>query len=240
MTRGRGVVVGVLVGAVLAGGWFVQRRPRDGGAPRGKVNISEAEGARLFGTPCCTGSSRAGGIQRVRRTCTSAPPRGWCGQLGDPNTAFLSPDRLRRSARVVVVGSYTGVGMVVGHLRDGWVTVLSRRALVRPAERAGNSCGGRPVEAGWAADEELDGGRSGANALRGPLGSTVKPFDRGVLGEYLRFFTLERRDIRVRSVQRATILDDHVGYVAVAAFYRFDRISNLHRTVRFAGEGFLA
>ena len=212
MTRGKGFVIGVLVGAVLAGGWFVQRGLA-ARAPRAKVNISEAEGARLFDAV----------LRRVEQSWVDSSTSeelyerattGLVQQLGDPNTAFLSPDRLRR-LREVVAGSYTGVGMNVD-IRDGWVTVLAPRPG-SPAERAGIRAADRLVEVdgqptkSWTVEEAR-------NALRGPLGSTVKlVIERG--GAKIPL-TLERSDIRVRSVQRATILDDHVGYVAVAAFTR--------------------
>jgi carboxyl-terminal processing protease len=54
------------------------------------------------------------------------------------------------------------------------------------------------------------------NALRGPLGSAVKVVvDRG--GAKITF-VLERSDIHVRSVQRVVMLDNHVGYFAIASF----------------------
>ena len=137
---------------------------------------------------------------------------GLVAELHDPNTTFLTPDRLRR-LKEVVSGSYRGVGMSVD-IRDGWITVLSPRPG-SPAERAGLRAGDRLVELDghpmnhWTVEEAR-------NALRGPLGSTVKLV---IVRLGVRIpLTLERSDIHVRSVQRATMLDDHAGYLAVTSF----------------------
>ncbi len=211
MNRARVVIVSVgLVGAVAAGAWFVQRGVA-ARAVHGKSTISEAQGARMFDAV----------MRRVEESWVDSTSTedlyerattGLVQQLGDPNTAFLTPDRLRR-LREVVSGSYRGVGMSVD-TRDGWITVLAPRPG-SPAERAGIRAGDRLVEIdgqamkSWTVEEAR-------NALRGPLGSTVKlVIDRG--GAKIPL-TLERSDIHVRSVQRATILDDHAGYAAVASF----------------------
>ena len=191
------------------GRWFVQHgvaaRP-----VRGK-SIGEAEGARLFDAV----------LQRVEESAVDSssaeelyqvPPAGLVEQLGDPNTAFLTADRLRRM-REVVSGSYPGVGVFVD-VRDGWITVLAPRPG-SPAERSGIRAADRLVEIdgqamkSWTVEEAR-------NALRGPPGSKVKlVIERG--GAMIPL-TLERSDIHVRSVQRATVLDDHVGYLAIASF----------------------
>ena len=201
---------GVLVGAALAGIWFVQRGIASRSA-HGKNTISEAEGAKLLDAV----------MRRVEESWVDSSSSdelyqrataGLVQQLGDPNTAFLTPARLR-NLREVVAGSYSGVGMNVD-TRDGWITVLAPRPG-SPAERAGIRAADRLLEVdgqamkSWTVEEAR-------NALRGPLGSKVKlVIERN--GAKIPL-TLERSDIRVRSVQRATILDDHVGYVAVASF----------------------
>ncbi len=210
MTRARTVAVtSVLAGAVILGGWFMQRGLATRGA-RGKP-MSEAEGAKLFDAVLRrvedSWVDSATSEELYQRATT-----GLVQQLGDPNTAFLSPDRLRR-LREVVSGSYRGVGMSVD-TRDGWITVLAPRPG-SPSERAGIRAGDRLIELdgqamkSWTVEEAR-------NALRGPLGSTVKlVIERG--GARIPL-TLERSDIHVRSVQRITILDDHAGYVAIASF----------------------
>jgi carboxyl-terminal processing protease len=209
MNRARVIALSVLAGAVLTGGWFVQRGLTSH-APRGKT-LSESDGAKLFDAV----------LQRVEESwvdSTSAEElyrratAGFVAELGDPNTAFLTPDRLRR-LREVVSGSYNGVGMSVD-IRDGWITVLAPRPG-SPAERGGMRAGDRLVEIdgqpmkSWTVEEAR-------NALRGPLGSRVKlVIERGGVRIPL---TLERSDIHVRSVQRAMLIGDRVGYMAVSGF----------------------
>ncbi|MFI5244923.1 MAG: S41 family peptidase, partial [Gemmatimonadales bacterium] len=210
MTRARLLsVTVVLAGATIAGAYFMQR----GLAPRGARgnSMNETEGAKLFDAVLRrveeSWVDSASSEELYRRATT-----GLVQQLGDPNTAFLTPDRLRR-LREVVSGSYSGVGMNVDS-RDGWITVLAPRPG-SPAERAGIRAGDRVVEVdgqatrSWTTDEAR-------NALRGPLGSTVKlVIERA--GARIPL-TLERSDIHVRSVQRAAILDDHTGYAAIGSF----------------------
>ena len=210
MTRGKLILVtALLAGGAIVGARFYQRGlvPQ---SPRGQA-LSEAAGARLFDAV----------LQRVTDSWVDSASAeelyqratvGLVQQLGDPNTAFLTPDRLRR-LREVVSGSYRGVGMSVDS-RDGWITVLAPRPG-SPAERGGIRSGDRLVEIdgqamkSWTVEEAR-------NALRGPIGTTVKLIiDRG--GAKIPL-SLERSDIHVRSVQRVAILDDHVGYAAIASF----------------------
>ncbi|HEY2850313.1 MAG TPA: S41 family peptidase [Gemmatimonadaceae bacterium] len=211
MTRARAIVVAVvLLAALVVGGRYYQRGLATSPA-RGGSSLTAAQGARLLDAV----------MQRVSDSWVdslsdeelySRAAAGLVDQLGDPNTTFLSPDRLKR-LREVVSGSYHGVGMSVDR-RDGWVVVLAPRPG-SPAERAGLRAGDRMLEIdgqpmkSWTVEEAR-------NALRGPLGSTVKVVvDRG--GAKIPF-VLERSDIHVRSVQRVTMLDNHVGYFAIASF----------------------
>jgi carboxyl-terminal processing protease len=141
VTRGR--IFGVsmmLTAAVLGGGWFVQRGVSSRGG-HGK-SLSEADGARLFDAvlrrveDSWVDSASSEELYRLAAT-------GLVQQLGDPNTTFLTPERLGR-LREVVSGSYRGVGMSVDS-RDGWITVLAPRPG-SPAERAGIRAGDRLVE----------------------------------------------------------------------------------------------
>ena len=138
---------------------------------------------------------------------------GLMDQLGDPNSAYLTPDRLER-LQLTASNAYRGVGLQVDVL-DGWITVAQPRPG-SPAERAGLQTGDRLVELdnksmrGWTVAEAR-------NALRGPLGSMVNlAVERGQ-GTRIAV-TLERADIRVRAVTRAVVLEGGVGYVAVTTF----------------------
>jgi carboxyl-terminal processing protease len=210
VSRARAIAAGtVLAGAFLAGGWFVQRGIA-ARAPRGRA-ITEADGAKLFDAVLRVVEDRwvdSTSAEDLYQRATT----GLVQQLGDPNTAFLSPDRLHK-LREVVSGSYIGVGMSVDS-REGTITIVAPRPG-SPAERGGIRAGDRLVELdgqavkGWTVEEAR-------NSLRGPLGSTVKlVVERGGVRIPI---ALERSDIHVRSVQRATILDDHVGYAAIASF----------------------
>ena len=210
MTRARAFIVAiVLLAAVIIGGRYYQRGLASSAAHRSA--LSAAQGARLLDAV----------MQRVSDSWVDTTSEdelyerataGLVEELGDPNTAFLSPDRLKR-LREVVSGSYHGVGMSVDR-REGWIVVLAPRPG-SPAERAGLRAGDRMIEIdgqptkSWTMEEAR-------NALRGPLGSTVKVVvDRG--GAKIPF-VLERSDIHVGSVQRVAMLDSHVGYFAIASF----------------------
>ena len=141
---------------------------------------------------------------------------GLLDELGDPNSAYLTPDRLERLERTAS-NSYVGVGLQVD-VRDGWVTVTAARAG-SPAERVGLQPGDRLVEVdgrsmrGWTVDEAR-------LAFRGPPGSTVAlAVERGGGGAGTRLqVTLERAEILNRAVARATVLDGGVGFLAVTTF----------------------
>ena len=210
MKRARAFIVAIiLLAAVIIGGRYYQRGLTSS-TTHGSV-LSATQGARLLDAV----------MQRVSDSWVDSTSEedlyqraaaGLVDQLGDPNTTFLSPDRLKR-LREVVSGSYHGVGMSVDR-RDGWVVVLAPRPG-SPAERAGLRAGDRMLEIdgqpmkSWTVEEAR-------NALRGPLGSTVKVVvDRG--GAKIPF-VLERSDIHVRSVQRVAMLEGHVGYFAIASF----------------------
>jgi len=140
---------------------------------------------------------------------------GMLDELGDPNSAYLTPERLERLERTAS-NSYVGVGLQVD-MRDGWVTVAQPRPG-SPAERAGLQPGDRLVEVdgrsmrGWTVDEARI-------AFRGPPGSTVGlVYERGSGAASRHTVALERAELTIRAVTRATVLDGGVGYLSVSTF----------------------
>ncbi len=194
----------LILAALLSGGWLVQR------AVNGR-DTSAREGAMLLESV----------MARVRENFVEEVPeqdlwelaaRGMLDELGDPNSAYLTPDRLERLDRIAA-NAYRGVGMSVD-TRDGWIVVTQPRPG-SPAERAGIQVGDRLVEvegksmAGWTVGEARQ-------ALQGPLGSRVElVVERN--GSRHRV-TLERADIRRSAVARATLLDGGVGFLAITTF----------------------
>lgn len=195
----------LIAGAVLAGAWMLGRA-LDRDARR------EEEGARLLDAVMT--KVREVYVEEVdEETLWQGAIAGMMDQLGDPNSAYLTPERLER-LQLAASNAYRGVGLQVDVL-DGWITVAQPRPG-SPAERAGLQTGDRLVELdgksmrGWTVGEAR-------NALRGPLGSTVNLVVERGQGTRISV-TLERADIRVRAVTRAVVLDGGVGYVAVTTF----------------------
>ncbi len=190
---------------LLAGAWLVARA-LNGDSRR------QLEGQRLLDTV----------MQSVRTQFVDSVPEellwqhaleGLVAELGDPHSAYLPPDRVER-LRLQSQNSYRGVGLTVD-VRDGWITVAQPR-VGSPAERAGLQPGDRLVE--------IDGtSMQGATVeearqrLRGPLGTRVKVVIERGNGNRIPL-ELERADIRVSAVARATVLNGGVGYVAVTTF----------------------
>lgn len=139
---------------------------------------------------------------------------GMLYELHDPHSVFLSAERLARLTERTS-GHYAGIGVQID-VRDGWIVVVTPLPG-SPAEQAGIQTGDRIVEiAGkstrsWTPDEA-------SAAIRGPIGSpVVVTVERA--GSATRMpFTLERREITIRSVPRAMIMRDGVGYVSLTGF----------------------
>jgi carboxyl-terminal processing protease len=140
---------------------------------------------------------------------------GMLDELGDPNTAYLTPERLELLERTAS-NSYVGVGLAVD-ARDGWITVTQPRAG-SPAERAGILAGDRLVEVDGRSMQDWTVGEA-REAFRGPPGSTLKlTVQRGSGDGSRHAYTLERTAIVNRSVARATVLDGGVGFLAISTF----------------------
>jgi carboxyl-terminal processing protease len=200
------VAVALLGGALVTGGWLMERGGH--GAPR-DVRAQ----AQLFDEV----------FQHLRRDYVdtlsdSALYRravaGVVEELHDPHSVYLDPRRLGQLEESTT-GRYAGVGIQMD-VRDSGITVVATLPGT-PAERAGIETGDRIVEidsvttVGLTADEAL-------KKLRGRAGSKVNvSVDRPGLATRLPF-TLTRAEIDVNPVQHAIMLPDRVGYVDLTVF----------------------
>ena len=196
----------LVVAAAWAGVWLIQRAVRTDRATADSARLLEAVMLRIR-------DSYVDSVDTERMW--ELAMIGMVDELGDPNTTYLTPDRLERLEQTAS-NSYVGVGLQVD-VRDGWVTVTAPRAG-SPAERAGILAGDRLVEvdgrsmSGWTVEEARQ-------AFRGPPGSTLTLVtQRGAADGPKHTYVLERTAILNRSVARATVLDGGVGYLAVTTF----------------------
>ncbi len=199
------VALATMAGALVTGGWFLQRG-LDGTA-------SSVNRARLFDQVVSQVAERyvdSLGRDSIYREAL----RGMLRELEDPYTVFLSGDRLAR-LNENTSGRYAGLGVQID-VRDGWITVVSPLPD-SPAERAGIQTGDRIVEMdgrsteGWSVDDAQ-------RELRGPKGSHVTIMVERPGLEALLPFRLTRADIQVRAVRRADLLPGQVGYLDVDVF----------------------
>lgn len=200
------IVVSVLSGALVTGGWLIQRG-------MGSGSPSASDRARLFDevmTRVAREYVDTIGEARLYRMAVD----GMLDELHDPHTVFLSAERLQRLTEVTT-GRYGGIGIQI-EPRSGTIVVVAPLPGT-PAERAGIQTGdhiveieGKPTK-DWTADEAM-------RVLRGEPGTVVKfVVERPGVAEPMPF-VITRRDIHVRSVQHASILRDSVGYVDVNVF----------------------
>ncbi len=139
---------------------------------------------------------------------------GLLEELGDPNTVYLEPARLKRLTESTS-GLYTGLG-VRFDARDGWPRVIAPLPG-SPAERAGLLSGDRIVEIdgrptrGWTDDETR-------NAMRGPEGTrvTLRVERPGRTDQF--DVKVTREEVLRSAVRRTALLANGVGYVALRAF----------------------
>ncbi|HEY3746658.1 MAG TPA: S41 family peptidase [Gemmatimonadaceae bacterium] len=206
-TRARTVIVaGTLFGALVTGGWLLQRGSRTG-------TFTAYEGAQLFQNV----------FRRVQNdfvdpVSDSALYRksldGMLYELKDPYSTFLPPDRFARLSETTS-GNYAGLGLETD-LRDGWLIVVAP-IPGGPAERAGLQPGDRIIEVmgksakGWTSEEA-------SRALRGAPGTavTLKIERPGVTTPIV--LSLTRTTIHQSAVRRSSILSDGVGYIDLKAF----------------------
>ena len=193
----------VIAAACVTGGWLVQR-----GHTAAAVN-----GAKLFDQVRARISA-----QYVDTLADTLLYRraidGMIRELGDPHSRYLTGQRLGQ-LQESTTGKYEGIGIRID-VRDEWITVVAPLPGT-PAERAGVMTGDRIVEIegknthNWSSDDA-------AQAIRGAPGSRVS-FVVERPGVAARIpFRVERREVRVKSVPRITMLRDSVGYVDVDVF----------------------
>ena len=206
-TRARTLIVaGTMVGAIVTGGWLLQRGAHTG-------TFTAYEGARLFESVFRRVQS-----DFVDTVADSALYRksvdGMLYELRDPYSTFLPPDRFAR-LNETTSGNYAGLGVEVD-LRDGWLIVVAPLPG-GPAERAGIQPGDRIIEIagrstkGWTNEEA-------AKVLRGKPGTMLSlKVERPGVATPLEL-RLERTTIHQSAVRRTALLADGVGYIDLKAF----------------------
>ncbi len=200
------IVAGTLLGALVMGGWLLQRGAHTG-------TFTEFEGARLFESV----------LRRVQNDYVDTvgdsalyakSVDGMLYELRDPYSTFLPPDRFAR-LNESTSGNYAGLGVEVD-LRDGWLIVVTPLPG-GPAERAGLQPGDRITEIegkptkGWTNEEA-------SKLLRGKPGTMVSlKVERPGISTPLEF-RLQRTTIHQSAVRRASLLGDGIGYIDLKAF----------------------
>jgi carboxyl-terminal processing protease len=199
------VALAALGGALVTGGWLLQR-----GLERGDTSYSRAQ---LFDDVLDHVSRDFLDTISTDVLYTKATT-GLLRELHDPHSVYLTPKRLARLDESTS-GNYGGLGIQVD-VRDEWITVIAPLPGT-PAERAGIQAGDRIVEVngrstqGWSFDEAL-------KALRGKVGTSVDlTVDRPGIDSRIPF-TVKRSEIHVSSVRHAMMLTDSVGYVDLTIF----------------------
>ena len=206
--RSKAVVAGsVLSVALLSGGWLMQRGLGKSVGPTAQqsARLLEQVMSRIADDYVDTLSET-----QLYQKATD----GLLGELGDPHSVLLTPDRVARLEETTTA-RYAGVGVQID-VRDGWITVVAPLPA-SPAKEAGIETGDRFVQVdgastkGWTAEEAQ-------KALRGSPGSQVKiVVERPGVATGIPF-TLARREIQVHVVRHALMLRDGVGYVDLTTF----------------------
>jgi carboxyl-terminal processing protease len=205
--RSRAVIVaGTLFGALITGGWLLQRGSRTGA-------FTEFEGAQLFDNV----------LRHVQNdfvdpisdsTLYRKSVDGMLYELRDPYSTFLPPERFAR-LNESTSGNYAGLGLETD-LRDGWLIVVAPLPG-GPAERAGLQPGDRIVEImgkpakGWTSEEA-------SKALRGKAGTPVTLKIERPGAPTPMEMRLVRSTIHQSAVRRTSMLGDGVGYIDLKAF----------------------
>jgi carboxyl-terminal processing protease len=200
------IVAGTFLGALVTGGWLLQRGARTG-------TFTAYEGAQLFENV----------FRRIQNDYVDAVSDsslyrksvdGMLYELKDPYSTFLPPDRFAK-LNESTSGNYAGVGVEVD-VRDGWLIVVAA-IPGGPAERAGIQPGDRIVEIagkqakGWTNEEA-------SRVMRGRPGSTVAlEIERPGVSVPIEL-KVQRTTIHQSAVRRASLLGEGVGYIDLKAF----------------------
>jgi carboxyl-terminal processing protease len=195
----------ILILALLAGGWFLQR----GVAQEQNVYLQ----SRLFQEVVDHIADRY--VDPVDRGALfDFAIEGLIRELGDPNTSLLNVEDYE-NFRIQAEGDYGGVGLEIVE-RDGYITVVGP-IPGSPGARAGIRAGDRIVEVdgtsirGWPSQQAVQ-------ILRGPAGSDVHVRIQRPAVETPIEFTLQRARIQLRSVSFATLLEGDLGYIPLNLF----------------------
>jgi carboxyl-terminal processing protease len=200
------IVAGTFLGAIVTGGWLLQRGSSIG-------TFTAYEGAQLFESVF-----RRVQNEYVEPVTDSALYRksldGMLYELRDPYSTFLPPDRFAR-LHETTSGNYAGLGVEVD-LREGWLIVVAPLPG-GPAERAGVQSGDRIIEIGgkqtkgWTNEEA-------SKVLRGRPGTTVSlKIERPGMASPIDL-RVQRTTIHQSAVRRASLFGDGVGYIDLKAF----------------------
>ena len=199
------VVFAAMSGALITGGWFLQRGLEGGGGMFDRARLFNQVLSRVANNYVDTLSQA-----RLYRMAAD----GMLDNLHDPYSAFLPPERFAR-LNESTTGNYGGIGIQID-VREDWITIIAPMQET-PAARAGIQTGdrivavdGRPTK-GLAPEEAL-------KALRGPSGTRVKLLiERPGVTEQMTF-DLKRAEIHAPAVRQSTMLSGEVGYVDVDIF----------------------
>lgn len=211
MKSWRYVLAGFALGAGLAAGAVLMWRGIRPAPP--DPQLSAADGRRLFETV----------MRRVERSWVDSlgvdelyrrAAMGLVAELGDPSSEYLGPARLNR-LREATTGTYSGVGMSLDQ-RDGWLVVTYVR-VGTPAERAGIAIGDRLVELDGQSLRDMSPPEVRA-AIRGAPGTSLTlVIERGSATARIPL-KVEREEIHVSAVSRASMLGNRVGYFVITTF----------------------
>lgn len=207
--RSKAVIVLAGLGAALVtGGWLVGE-----GLGAASVSTASTAGPRLF---------QQVAAHVVRDYVEPVPDsalwgnalRGMVRELGDPNSAVLTPDRVKRLTESTT-GNYAGVGLRAV-ATEAWLVVVDALPGT-PAERAGLRAGDRVVEIDGESTRGLTQDEA-AKRMRGAAGTRVKlVVERpGVDGRIP--FTLAREAVHVKATRNVALLREGVGYVSLVNF----------------------